>query len=136
VNLIANAGFIFMLFFFFVVSILCISMRISLILIDSLQCDRIDHTFDRFFVSEKILVCVSISTGLFEEIQGFFDRLMLNCPRLAKDACSSLICTKKFMNEDDIIVECVSQSLIYHLSSEIFSFADSLLDICLDERRF
>ncbi len=108
-------------------------MRVDLILIDFLQCDRFDHIFDRFFVSKKILVRIFISINDFEEIQIFFDRLMLNNSRLAKDECSSLVCTKKFMNEDDIVVECVSQFLIDHLDSKIFSFADSLHDFCLDE---
>jgi hypothetical protein len=112
-------------------------MKIDLILIDALQCDRICRVSnDRLFVFRKIFVCVFISTNDFEEIQILFDRLMLNCSRLAKEECSSLVCTKKFMNEDDIIVECVSQSLIDHLDSEIFSFADSLLDFVFDEERF
>jgi hypothetical protein len=128
-NLTANADFTLMLF----VALLRTDMRIGLILIDSLQCDRSGHIFDRFFVPKKILVRIPISTDDFEEIQIFFDRLTLNSPRLAKDECSSLVCTKKFMNEDDIVVECVSQSLIDHLDSKIFSFADSLLDFCLDE---
>jgi hypothetical protein len=118
------------------VALLCTDIRVGLILISSLQCGRTDHTFDRFFVPEEIFVRVSICTNDFEEIQVFFDRLMLNDSRLAKDECSSLVCTKKFMNEDDIIVECVFQSLIDHLDFEIFSFADSLLDFCLDEGNF
>jgi hypothetical protein len=131
-NLIANTGLTFMLF----VAFLRTDMRIGLILIDFLQCDRSDHTFNRFFVSKKILVRISICTGRLEEIQRFFNRLMLNDPRLAKDECSSLVCTKKFMNEDHVIIECVSQFLIDHLDSEISSFADSLLDFVFDERRF
>jgi hypothetical protein len=123
--------------FVVLVIILRTVMRIDLILIDFLQCDRIDHASrDRIFVSQKIFVRISISTSDFEEIQIFFDRLMWNSPRLAKDECSSLVCTKKFMNEDDIIIECVSQFLIDHLDSKIFSFADSLLDFCLDEESF
>jgi hypothetical protein len=111
-------------------------MRVDLILIDSLQCDRIDHIFDRFFVSEEIFVRILISTNDFEEIQKFFDRLMLNRSRLAKDECSSLARTKKFMNEDDIIVECVLEALNDHFESKIFSFADSLLDFDFDGRDF
>jgi hypothetical protein len=134
-NLIANADFTFMLVVSFI--ILRTNMRIDLILIDVLQCDCLDHLFDDcLFVFKKILVCVSIDTSDFEEIQEFFSRLMLNCSRLAKDEYSSLVCTKKFMNEDDVIVKCVSQFLIDHLDSEIFSFADSLLDFRLDEKRF
>jgi hypothetical protein len=109
-------------------------MKIDLILIDVLQCDRICRVSnDRLIVLQEIFVCVSISTNRFEKIQRFFDRLMLNCSYFAKDECSSLVCTKRFMNEDDIIIECVSQSLIDHLDFEIFSFADSLLDFDLDE---
>jgi hypothetical protein len=108
-------------------------MRIGLILIDSLQCDRFDHIFDRFFVLQKIFVRISISTNDFEEIQKFFDRLMLNDSRLAKDKCSSLVCAKKFMNEDHVIVENVLEALNDHFESKIFSFADSLLDFDLDE---
>jgi hypothetical protein len=130
-NLIANTEFIFML----VVVLLRTDMRI--ILISFLQCDCFDYIFnDCLFVFQKILICVFIDTGDFEEIQKFFDRLMLNDSRLAKDRCSSLARTKKFMNEDDVIIERVSQFLIDHLESEIFSFADSLLDFRLDERRF
>ncbi len=40
------------------------------------------------------------------------------------------------MNEDDIIVECVSQFLIDRLDFEIFSFADSLLDYVFYEEEF
>jgi hypothetical protein len=108
-------------------------MKIDLILIDSLQCDRIDHIFDRFFVSEKIFVRISINTKDFEEIQKFFDRLMFHDSDFAKYECSSLVCTKKFMNEDDIIVECVFEVLNDHFKSKIFSFVDVLLDINLDE---
>jgi hypothetical protein len=108
-------------------------MKIDLILIDSLQCDRIDHIFDQFFVLEKIFVRISISTSCFEEIQRFFDRLMLNDSRFAKNRCSSLARTKKFMNEDHVIVENVLEILNDHLESKIFSFADSLLDFDLDE---
>ncbi len=111
-------------------------MKIDLILIDSLQCDRIDHTFDRFFVFEKIFVRVFINTNRLEEIQRFFSRLMLNDSDFAKYENSSLARTKKFMNEDDIIVECVLEVLNDHLESKIFSFADSLLDFALDERDF
>jgi hypothetical protein len=125
-----------MLFVAFVI-ILRTDIKIDLILIDFLQCDRICRVLnDRLFVSEKIFVCVSISTSDFEEIQILFDRLMLNDSRLAEDECSSLACTKKFMNKDDIIVECISQFLIDHLDSEIFSFANSLLDFVFDEKRF
>jgi hypothetical protein len=131
-NLIANADLILMLF----VVLLRTDMRIDLILIDSLQCDRTDHIFDRFFVPEEIFVRISISTNDFEEIQRFFDRLMLNRSRLAKDECSSLVRTKKFMNEDDIIVECVFEILNDHFESKIFSFADSLLDFDFDEEDF
>jgi hypothetical protein len=112
-------------------------MRIGLILINVLQCDRIYRVSnDRFFVPQKIFVRISISTNDFEEIQRFFDRLMLNDSRLAKDECSSLARTKKFMNEDDIIVECVLEALNDHFESKIFSFADSLLDFDLDEKNF
>jgi hypothetical protein len=111
-------------------------MGIGLILIGALQCGRTDHTFDRFFIPEEIFVRISISTGGFEEIQGFFGRLMLNDPRLAKDRCSSLARTKKFMDEDDIIAECVLEALNDHLGSKIFSFADSLLDFDLDGEDF
>jgi hypothetical protein len=121
----------------FVVSvILRTDMKIGLILIDALQCGRFDHIFDRFFVSEEIFVRISISTNDFEEIQEFFDRLMLNDPRLAKDRCSSLARTKKFMNEDHVIVENVLEILNDHLESKIFSFADSLLDFDFDEKDF
>ncbi len=123
-----------MLVFIFI--ILRTDMRIDLILIDALQDDRIDHIFDRFFVLEEIFVRISIRTNDFEEIQRFFDRLMLNDSRLAKDECSSLVCTKKFMNEDDIIVECVLEVLNDHFESKIFSFADSLLDFDFDEEIF
>jgi hypothetical protein len=106
---------------------------IELILIDSLQCDRIDHIFDRFVVPQIIFVRVFTSTSDFEKVQKLFDRLMLNCSRFVKDECSSLVCTQKFMNEDDITIKCVFQFLIDHLDSEIFSFADLLLDFDLDE---
>jgi hypothetical protein len=134
VNLIANTDFTFMLFVALI--ILRTGMRVDLILIGSLQCDRFDHIFDRFFVLKKILVRILICTNRLEEIQEFFSRLMLNDSDVAKHECSSLVCAKKFMNEDDIIIECVSQFLIDHFDSEIFSFADSLLDFCLDEESF
>jgi hypothetical protein len=108
-------------------------MRIDLILIDFLQCDRFDYFFDRFFVSQEIFVRISISTNDFEEIQKFFDRLMLNISDFAKYENSSLARTKKCMNKDDIIVECVLEVLNDHFESKIFSFADSLLDFDLDE---
>jgi hypothetical protein len=117
---------------FVVLVILRTDMRIGLILIDFLQCDRVDHIFD-FVVSQEIFVRISISTNDFEEIQKFFDRLMLNDSRLAKDRCSSLVCTKKFMNENHVIVESVLEILNDHLESKIFSFADSLLDFDFDE---
>jgi hypothetical protein len=107
-------------------------MKIDLILISSLQCDRFDHVFD-FVVLQEIFVRISISTDDFEEIQKFFDRLMLNDSDFAKYESSSLARTKKFMNEDDIIVECVLEVLNDHLESKIFSFTDSLLDFDLDE---
>jgi hypothetical protein len=108
-------------------------MRIDLILISFLQCDRFDHfSRDCLFVSQEIFVRISISTGGFEEIQRFFDRLMLNDSGFAKYENSSLARTKKFMNEDDIIVECVFEVLNDHLESKIFSFADSLLDFDFD----
>jgi hypothetical protein len=109
-------------------------MRIDLILTDSLQCGRFGH-FSRgcLFVSQEIFVRISISTDDFEEIQRFFDRLMLNDSRLAKDRCSSLARTKKFMNEDHVIVENILEILNDHLEPKIFSFADSLLDFDLDE---
>jgi hypothetical protein len=115
------------------VALLRTDMRIGLILIDSLQCDRLGHVFDRFFVFEKIFVRIFISTGDFEEIQKFFDRLMLNDSDFAKYENSSLARTKKFMNEDDIIVKCILEALNDHFESKIFSFADSLLDFDLDE---
>jgi hypothetical protein len=123
-----------MLFVVFV--ILRTDMKIDLILIDALQCDRFDHIFDRFFVFEEIFVRISISTSDFEEIQKFFDRLMLNDSDFAKYKSSSLARTKKFMNKDDIIVECVLEILNDHLESKIFSFADSLLDFDFDEEDF
>ncbi len=61
---------------------------------------------------------------------------MLNDPDFAKYGGSSLARTKKFMDEDHVIVERVSQSLIDHLDSEIFSFADSLLDFIFDGKDF
>jgi hypothetical protein len=108
-------------------------MKIDLILIDVLQCDRLDHVFDRFFVFQEIFVRISIDTGDFKEIQKFFDRLMLNDSDFAKYRDSSLVRTKKFMNEDDIIVECILEVLNDHFESKIFSFADSLLDFDFDE---
>jgi hypothetical protein len=108
-------------------------MKIDLILIDLLQCDRLDHVFDQFFVFQKIFVRIFISTNDFEEIQKFFDRLMLNDSDFAKYEDSSFVRTKKFMNEDDIIVECVLEILNDHFESKIFSFADSLFDFDLDE---
>jgi hypothetical protein len=123
-----------MLVFIFI--ILRTDMRIDLILIDALQCDRIDHIFDRFFILEEIFVRISISTSDFEEIQKFFDRLMLNDSNFAKYEDSSLARTKKFMNEDDIIVECVLEALNDHFESKIFSFADSLLNFDFDEEDF
>jgi hypothetical protein len=111
-------------------------MKIDLILIDALQCDRLDHVFDRFFVFEKIFVRISISTNDFEEIQKFFSRLMLNDSDFTKYENSSLVRTKKFMNENDIIVESVLEILNDHLESKIFSFADSLLNFDLDEEDF
>jgi hypothetical protein len=72
-NLIANADLIFMLVF--VLIILRTDMTVDLILIDSLQCDCVDHIFD-FVVSQKVFVRISISTNDSEEIQRFFDRLM------------------------------------------------------------
>jgi hypothetical protein len=135
VNLIANTGLSLMLFVSLI--ILRTDMKIDLILIDLLQRDRIFRVSnDHLFVFQDIFVCVSISTGDFEEIQILFDRLMLNCPRLAKYECSSLVCTKKFINEDDITVECVSHFLTDHLDSEVFSFADSLLDFVFDGGEF
>jgi hypothetical protein len=98
-----------------------------------LQCDRIDYFFDRFFVLKKIFVRISISTNDFEEIQKFFDRLMLNDSDFAKYEDSSFARMKKFMNEDDIIVECVFKVLNDNFESKIFSFVDSLLDFDLDE---
>jgi hypothetical protein len=112
-------------------------MRIDLILISFLQCDRICRVSnDRLFVPQKIFVRISISTDDFEEIQRFFDRLMLNDSDFAKYENSSLACTKKFMNEDDIIVECVLEVLNDHFESKIFSFTDSLLDFDFDEKDF
>jgi hypothetical protein len=117
---------------FVALAILRTDMRVDLILTDALQCDRSGHTFDRFFVPKEIFVRISISTSDFEEIQKFFDRLMLNDPDFAKYEDPSLARTKKFMNEDHVIAERVSQSLIDHLDSEVFSFADSLLDFIFD----
>jgi hypothetical protein len=134
-NLIANTEFIFMLVFTFLIIILRTDMRIDLILTDSLQCDRVDHIFG-FVVPQEIFVRISISTNDFEEIQKFFDRLMLNDSDFAKYENSSLVRTKKFMNEDDIIVECVFEVLNDHFESKIFSFADSLLDFDFDEEDF
>jgi hypothetical protein len=131
VNLIANADLLFMLFVALI--ILRTDMRIDLILMSLLQRDCLDHIFDLFFVFKKILVRISICTSRLEEIQRFFNRLMLNDSRVAKDKCSSLARTKKFMNEDDIIVKCVLEVLNDHFESKIFSFADSLLDFDLDE---
>jgi hypothetical protein len=109
-------------------------MRIDLILIDALQCDRFDHSSrDCLFVSQEIFVRISISTGRFEEIQEFFDRLMLNDSDFAKYEDSSLVRTKKLMNEDHVIVENILEILNDHLESKIFSFADSLLDFDFDE---
>jgi hypothetical protein len=127
---------LFVVFILMIIIMLRTDMRIDLILISSLQCDRTGYTSGRFFVPQEIFVRISISTSDFEEIQKFFDRLMLNDLRLAKDRCSSLVCTKKFMNEDDIIVECVLEALNDHFESKIFSFADSLLDFDLDEEDF
>jgi hypothetical protein len=134
-NLTANTEFIFMLVFIFLIIILRADMRIDLILTDLLQCDRVDHTFD-FVVPQKIFVRISIDTSDFEEIQKFFDRLMLNDSDLTKYESSSLARTKKFMNEDDVIVECVLETLNNHLESKIFSFADSLFDFDFDEKYF
>jgi hypothetical protein len=131
-NLTANTEFIFMLVFTFLIIILRTDMKIDLILIDSLQCDCVDHIFD-FVVSQEIFVRISISTADFEEIQKFFNRLMLNDSDFAKYESSSLARTKKFMNKDDIIVECVLEVLNDYFESKIFSFADSLLDFDLDE---
>ncbi len=61
---------------------------------------------------------------------------MLNDSDFAKYRNSSLVRTKKFMNEDDIIVECVLEALNDHFEPKIFSFADSLLDFDFDERNF
>jgi hypothetical protein len=58
---------------------------------------------------------------------------MLNDPGFAKYESSSLARTKKFMNKNDIIVECVLEALNDHLESKIFSFVDSLLDFDFDE---
>jgi hypothetical protein len=132
-NLIANTEFIFMLVFTFI--ILRTGMRVGLILTGALQCDRVGHIFG-FVVLQEIFVRISISTGGFEEIQEFFDRLVLNDSDFAKYEDSSLARTKKFMNEDDIIVECVLEVLNNHLESKIFSFADSLLDFDFDGRNF
>jgi hypothetical protein len=121
---------------FVALAILRTDMRVGLILTGALQCDRSGHTFDRFFVPEEIFVRISISTSGFEEIQGFFDRLVLNGPRLAKDRCSSLARTKKFMNEDHVIAESVLETLNDHLGPKIFSFADSLLDFDFDGEDF
>jgi hypothetical protein len=109
-------------------------MKIDSILINFLQCDRICRVSnDHLFVSQKFFVRISISTNDFEEIQRFFDRLMLNDSDFAKYKDSSFARTKKFMNEDDIIVECVLEVLNDHFESNIFSFADSLLDFDFDE---
>jgi hypothetical protein len=121
-----------MLVFIFLIIILRTDMKIDLILIDLLQCNRVDHIFD-FVVSQEIFVRISISMNDFEEIQRFFDRLMLNDSDFAKYEDSSLARTKKFMNEDDIIVECVFVVLNDHFESKIFLFADSLLDFDLEE---
>jgi hypothetical protein len=131
-NLIANTNLTLMLF----VVLLRTDMRIGLILIESLQCDRLDDVFDRFFVFQEIFVRIFISTNDFEEIQKFFDRLMLNDSDFAKYESSSFVRTKKFMNEDHVIVESVLEILNDHLESKIFSFADSLLDFDLDEEDF
>ncbi len=135
-NLIANTEFIFMLVFFFLIIILRTNMKIDLILIDFLQCDCLDRFFDWFFVFEKIFVRIFISTSNFEEIQKFFDCLMLNDSDFAKYENSSLVRTKKFMNENDIIVECVFEFLNDHFESKIFSLANSLLDFNLDKWDF
>jgi hypothetical protein len=109
-------------------------MRIGLILIDALQCDRICRaSSDRLFVSQELFVRVSINTSDFEEIQRFFDCLILNDSNFAKYECLSLVCTKKFVIEDHVIVENVLEILNDHFESKIFSFADSLLDFDLDE---
>jgi hypothetical protein len=135
-NLIANTELTLMLFVVLII-ILRTDMKIDLILIDSLQCDCICRVSnDRLFVFEKIFVRISISTNDFEEIQEFFNRLMLNDSDFAKYESSSLARTKKFMNEDDIIVECVLEVLNDHLESKIFSFADSLLYFDFDEKSF
>ncbi len=61
---------------------------------------------------------------------------MLNNSDFAKYKCSSLARTKKFMNEDHVIVESVLEILNDYLESKIFSFAESLLDFDFDERNF
>jgi hypothetical protein len=116
------------------VALLRTNMRIGLILIVVLQYDRICCVSnDRLFVSEEIFVRIFINTRDFEEIEKFFDRLMLNDSDFAKYECSSFVCTKKFVNKDHVIVENVLEILNDHLESKIFSFADSLLDFDLDE---
>jgi hypothetical protein len=69
-NLIANTELTLMLFFFFLIIILRTDMRIGLILISLLQCDRSGHlSRGCLFVPQEIFVRISISTGGFEEIQ-------------------------------------------------------------------
>jgi hypothetical protein len=136
-NLIANTEFTFMLVFPFLIIILRTDMRVGLILTGALQCGRSGHLpRGCLFVSQEIFVRIPISTDRFEEIQEFFDRLMLNGPGFAKYENSSLARTKKFMDEDDIIAECVLEVLNDHFESKIFSFADSLLDFDFDGEDF
>jgi hypothetical protein len=128
---------IFFIVFIVLVIIFRIGLGISIILIHLLQhCCLGYASFGRFIVPQEIFVRIFISTSRFEKVQVLFCGLMLNFSGFAKDENSLFICSKKFMNEDDIIFKCVFQSLIYHLRSEVFSFANSVLDFSLDERDF
>jgi hypothetical protein len=118
---------------FVALAILRTGMGVGLILTGSLQCGRSGHPpRGCFFVPQEIFVRIPICTGRFEEIQGFFGRLVLNGPGFAKYGGPSLARTKKFMDEDHVIAERVSQSLIDHLGPEVFPFADPLLDFTFD----
>jgi hypothetical protein len=117
----------------FTFTILRTGMGVGLILTGALQCGRSGHPpRGCLFVPQEIFVRIPISTGGFEEIQGFFGRLVLNGPGFAKYRGPSLARTKKFMDEDDIIAECVLEALNDHFGPKIFPFADPLLDFGFD----
>jgi hypothetical protein len=90
----------------------------------------------RLIVPQKIFVRISISTSRFEKVQVLFCGLMLNFSGFAKDESPLFTCTKKLVDKNHVVIERVFNSLIDLFRSEVFSFADSVLDFSLDGRDF